>query len=157
MPEGHTPLCYCLRKIHTLIPPPPHLHGSPGAIRNAKWERKYRSPLSRKTNGPTHPQIPAWGAPDGQRMELQEVDRAPGIWGTGHMAMARAGEKKGTGLQWSEGQLSKERPLGGPGIGIQGRKGPGLGGPWRHKKKASPPWPSALSKRAAFMLRVLDV
>lgn len=42
--------------------------------------------------------------------------------------MARAGEKKGTGLQWSEGQLSKEGPPGSPRIGTKRRKGPGLEG-----------------------------
>lgn len=28
MPEGHTPLCYCLRKIHNLIPLPPICMGA---------------------------------------------------------------------------------------------------------------------------------
>lgn len=84
-------------------------------------------------------QILAQEAPVGQRIELGEEGRAIGIWGTGHMAMARVGEKKGTGLQWSEGQLSKEGPPGSPRIGTKRRKGPGLEGFLRHKKKALSP------------------
>lgn len=76
------------------------------------------------TNDSTHPQVPpAWEASAGQRMGPGEVGRAAGIWGTGCMAMTRAGEKKGTGLHWSKGQPGKDPGRSHPGTRHKGRKG----------------------------------
>lgn len=68
----------------------------------------------------THPQVPVLEAPVRQTIECVCVcARVQNFWDLGHMshAMARAGEKKGTGLHWKERQLSKVKtPWGREGI-----------------------------------------
>lgn len=107
----------------------------------------------------THPQVPVLEAPVRQRIEWGVGWRCEqNFWDLGHMshAMARAGEKKGTGLHWRERQLSKaktprgwERISGGRGLDGSLEE---LEGSFDSKVQC----PVALSKCAPFVLRVVD-